>query len=85
MDFRDYLMSLEWNSFKRYPEQGLHIYIHCTADDDSSVHRFFEFNGFNAVSFDKGPLVKKLGGRHRWLYSWLPAEPINDSYAEFTD
>lgn len=85
MGYKEYLMSLGWNSFNTYPGQGSCIYIHCSADDDGSAHRFFKFNSFNAVSFDPGKLKENLKGQYRWLYSWLPVESINEDYAGFNN
>mgnify|MGYP001068672722 CR=1 FL=1 len=49
MSFKDYLQSLRWNSFAKYPAQGSDVYIHCFAGD---IHKFVRVRQFNAVCFD---------------------------------
>ena len=85
MDFKQYLISLDWNTFEQYPEQGSSIYIHCTADDDSSVHRFVKIRSFNAVTFDFSKITKDTKPRRKWRFHWLPITSINEEYVDFID
>ncbi len=79
MDFKEYLLSLQWNTFVKYPDQGKDIYLHCFSDD-GTIHKFFKVNQFNAVSFDFQKIVNKYSNKLRWQFSWLPAEKIDESY-----
>lgn len=83
MDFREYLMSLNWNTFSRYPEQGSSIYLHCRTEDDS-VHKFLKIDKFNAVFLDLDKIVQSFSSNHQWQFSWLPANKIDRDYAKST-
>ncbi len=83
MTFKDYLMSLTWRSFVKYPEQGDTIYIHCFTDDGCH-HKFAKVNFFNAVSLDFQKIVQKTPNNHKWQFSWLPAKPIEENYDKST-
>lgn len=76
MNFKEYLQSLEWNSFSNYPAQGENIFLHC-ASTDGKTHRFLKVTNFNAVFFNPYDLNKNVKPSQRWLYSWLPADEIN--------
>lgn len=73
MEHRKYLMSLDWNTFSRYPKQGSSIYLHCHTEN-GSVHKFLRIDNFNAVLFDTGQITRSLAQNRRWHFSWLPAE-----------
>lgn len=76
MSFKEYLLTLEWNSFETYPPQGENIFLHCTSDD-GEIHRFLKIHCFNAVNFNVEKLTKTFQPNHRWLYTWLPTDAIN--------
>lgn len=80
MGFKEYLMSLDWNAFSIYPEQGTGIYLHCYAVDDKT-HRFLKIDNFNAVSFEPSLIVQEFS-EHKWQFTWLPANEIDKNYAE---
>lgn len=77
MKFKDYLMTLRWNTFSTYPEQWSAIYIHCFSND---IHKFVKVSSFNAVNFDFQKITKKFIEQTRWQFSWLPAQKIEDDY-----
>ena len=76
MEFAQYLMSLQWNTFERYPDQGDSIYIHCISNKDS--HKFLKVSCFNAVYFDFRNILKKLPDNQSWQFFWLPAKQIKE-------
>lgn len=80
MDFKEYLMSLDWNAFSSYPEQGSSIYLHCYAIDDST-NKFLKIDNFNAVFFDTDQIVNGFPN-HKWRFTWLSANEIDKNYAE---
>lgn len=75
MDFKEYLMSLHWNTFERYPEQGESIYLHCIADND---HKFMKVSDFNAIRFNFRNILQKLPSNKSWQFLWLPAKQIKE-------
>ncbi len=77
MEFKDYLISLRWNSFSTYPDQWSAIYIHCSNDE---VHKFVKVSKFNAVNFDFQKMTEKFTEKRRWQYSWLPAQKVDKDY-----
>lgn len=79
MSFKDYLLSLRWNTFANYPAQGSDVYIHCFTDDDS-IHKFVKIRQFNAVCFDFQKIVSKNPQNHQWRFTWLPAEKTEKNY-----
>lgn len=79
MNFKDYLISLDWNSFTRYPNQDSSIYLHCFTEDNS-IHKFFKIKRFNAVFFDFKKLVQSTPNKHQWQFAWLPTESIDENY-----
>lgn len=82
MKFKEYLMSLDWNAFSHYPEQGSSIYLHCYAENDSE-HKFLKINNFNAIFFDIDQIIKGFPN-HKWKFTWLPANKIEENYAKST-
>ena len=70
MSLKDYLQSLRWNSFAKYPAQGSDVYIHCFAGD---IHKFVKVRQFNAVCFDFQKIANNFPQNHQWQFSWLPA------------
>lgn len=81
MKFKEYLMSLDWNTFSCYPEQGSSIYLHCIAGDDLT-HRFLKIDNFNAVLLDFDEIIKDFPKNNKWRFLWLPANKIDENYAE---
>ena len=79
MSFKNYLLSLCWNTFAQYPAQGSNVYIHCSADD-SKTHKFVKVKQFNAVCFDFQEIVSKYSKNHQWQFLWLPAAKIEEDY-----
>lgn len=79
MNFKDYLLSLHWNTFAKYPEQGSDVYIHCSTDDGNS-HKFIKVRQFNAVCFDFKKIVNQYSQTHQWQFTWLPAEETEENY-----
>lgn len=79
MSFKEYLQSLEWNTFSTYPKQGENIFLHC-ASEDGKIHRFLKVNNFNAVKLDFRKINQNVSTNHRWVYTWLPADAINESH-----
>lgn len=75
MNLRDYLMSLEWNSFERYPTQGESVYIHIYSSD-GEIHNFAKIREFNAVGFDLRKLFQKIAPNKQLYCDWLPAKSI---------
>lgn len=73
-DFKQYLMSLQWNAFSRYPDQGETIYLHCASD--TGEHKFLKVLAFNAISFSPHDIIDKLPGASTWRFSWMPANQI---------
>lgn len=82
MKFKEYLMSLDWNTFSRYPEQGSSIYLHCFTEDNSN-HKFLKIDNFNAVFLDFDDIIKRFSNK-KWQFQWLPANEIDKNYAEST-
>ncbi len=82
MDFKQYLLSLVWNTFKQYPKQGSDIYLHCFTED-SSIHKFVKVKQFNAVCFDFQKIVNNQPN-HQWQFAWLPATTIETNYGNST-
>ena len=78
MDFKEYLLSLEWNTFDRYPDQGSDIFIHCFTEDDS-IHKFVKLRQFNGVCFDFKMIINSFPNNQRWRFTWLPAAKIEDN------
>lgn len=78
MDFKQYLMGLEWFSFSTYPSQGSNVYLHLQSEVDE-VHKFIKVQNFNAVRFEPRDFFEKLNinGIH-WKVSWLPCESVNE-------
>lgn len=83
MGFKEYLMSLEWNTFSCYPEQGSNIYLHCFTEDGLN-HKFLKIDNFNAVLFDSGTIIRNFSLNNKWRFLWLPANEIDKNYAEST-
>lgn len=83
MKFKDYLASLEWNSFERYPEQYQDIYVQCSAAF-GTIRQFVKVKMFNAVSFNANNLVRNHKEKHDWEFSWLPADKIEREYDKST-
>lgn len=79
MGLKEYLQSLEWNTFSKYPEQGENIFLHCTSDD-GEVHRFLKINNFNATKLNFDKILQYVSPNRRWLYTWLPADIINEDH-----
>lgn len=74
-DQLSFLMSLKWNSFERYPEQGTDVYLHCYCAEHN-LHRFLKIKNFNAVCFNCKNLITDYPDS-QWEYSWLPAYLID--------
>ena len=79
MSFKDYLLSLRWNTFAQYPTQGSDVYIYCFTDD-GKTHRFVKIKQFNAVCFDIQGIVSKYSKDQQWQFSWLPAAKVEEDY-----
>lgn len=78
MCLKDYLLTLTWNSFSTYPAQGENIFLHCTSSD-GEIHRFMRVKNFNAVQLDLSKITKDVQPNRKWLYTWLPADVINQA------
>lgn len=72
-------MSLNWNTFSRYPEQGTSIYLHCFTENDLN-HKFLKIDNFNAVSLDLDAIIQDFPLNKKWQFSWLPANEIDKNY-----
>ena len=80
MDFKEYLLSLQWNTFEEYPKQCSDVYVHCFTDDDT-VHKFVKVREFNAVCFDFRKIINNFqNNNHRWRFTWLPAKITEENY-----
>lgn len=79
MSFKNYLLSLRWNTFAKYPAQGSDVYIHCFTDD-GSTHKFVKVKQFNAICFDFRGIVSKYSRNHQWQFSWLSATKTEEDY-----
>ena len=75
MSYKEYLLSLEWNSFSTYPPQGENIFLHC-ASYDGELHRFILLNNFNAVKLNPDKFTENIKTNQQWVYTWLPANVI---------
>lgn len=75
MSFKQYLMSLQWNTFERYPPQEEAIWIHCVSNDD---HKFLKIFDFNAIRFIPSEIIAKLPTNQTWQLLWLPAKQIKE-------
>lgn len=84
MTSKEYLQSLEWNSFSTYPTQGENIFLHCISED-GKVHRFIKVSNFNAVKFDFRQINKHVSPDWRWLFTWLPVNAINQNNVQRTN
>lgn len=78
MKLKEYLLTLTWNSFSKYPAQGENIFLHCTSCDGKQ-HHFIKLNNFNAVKLDLDKIANLIQSDQKWLYTWLPADVINQS------
>lgn len=78
MSLKEYLLTLTWNSFSKYPAQGENIFLHCTSSDEK-YHRFVRINNFNAIKIDLDKIMSNVQPNQKWLYTWLPADVINQS------
>lgn len=83
MSFKEYLLSLCWNTFAKYPPQGSDVYIHCYTDDGEN-HKFVKVRQFNAVCFDFQSIVNNSFDKYLWRFSWLPAEKTDEDYDKRT-
>lgn len=77
MEQKETLMSLNWNTFAKYPEQGMDIWLHCSTVG-KTTHRFVKIENFNSACFDTGQIIKDLPSSHRWIFSWLPASSVDE-------
>lgn len=75
MSFKEYLLTLKWNSFSTYPKQGENIFLYCTSAD-GNLHKFVKIICFNAVKLDFDKIHKIVSPNQQWLYTWLPADAI---------
>lgn len=82
MEFKKYLISLQWRSFSNYPDQGSSIYLHCFAE---SIHKFVKVQRFNAVNFDFQKFTQKFTEKLKWQFSWLPAQQVDNDYDNRTN
>lgn len=81
MKFKEYLISLVWNTFSYYPPQGSSIYLHCFTEDDL-MHKFLKIDNFNAVMLDFDKIIKDFPKNKKWCFLWLPANEIDENYAK---
>lgn len=72
MKLIEYLRSLKWHSFSIYPQQGVDIYIRCTALDET-VDEILRVANFNAVHFEPRNIMINPTVRD-WKYTWLTVE-----------
>jgi len=81
MTLSDYLRTLEFNSFERYPKQFMSVYLKCEGEDKRFkryVCKFLRMNNFNAATFDPEEAKKALKNKFvDWRFSWTPADPID--------
>lgn len=77
MEQKEILMSLNWNTFAKYPEQNTKIWIHCFTVGKKQ-HRFVKVENFNSVCFDTGQIIQDLPVNHKWMFSWLPASLVDE-------
>lgn len=77
MNFKEYLETLEWKSFSRYPRQNEPIYLNCYSPEKHE-HKFLKIHNFNAVSFDWRSIMKDFGLDVHWRFTWLPTYEINE-------
>lgn len=75
MDYLEYLKSLDWNDFSRYPLQGWDIYLHCY-NYKTAAHKFLLIKKFNAVTFNANKLVHAPSDCSEWNFTWLPVDAI---------
>ena len=80
----DFLQTLEFNSFERYPLQFSAIYLKCDGLHKYSKRykcRFLRIDNFDATTFSPKDMVKELGNEYvEWSFSWLPADVIDKEY-----
>lgn len=79
----EYLNMLNFNSFERYPQQFLTIYLKCEGTDNKMkehVSKFIRVNQFNATTFDPKEVANILNNKNvEWTFSWLPADEIDEA------
>lgn len=77
MEQKETLLSLDWNTFARYPEQGMNIWLHCFTAG-GTLYRFIKVENFNSACFDTGHIIQDLPAHHKWMFSWLPASLVDE-------
>lgn len=72
------MITKEWNTFERYPQQGANIVLHIRGyriRENKYCHNFLEVNDFDARSFDKRDFTSYIKSVV-WDYSWLPTTAL---------
>lgn len=83
MEQKETLMSLDWNTFARYPEQGANIWLHCFTAG-RTIHRFIKIENFNSACLDVGQIIQDLPSNHKWMFSWLPVNLVDEVLSSIT-
>lgn len=72
------MITKEWLSFDRYPQQGSDIILHIRGyyiRENKYCHDFVRLFRFHAMYFDKRDYTPKIKSVV-WDYSWLPVKAL---------
>lgn len=81
MTFKEYLLTLRWNTFAIYPDQGSDIYVLCRGQRKSE-YKLVKVTRFNAVDFDFTMITPNNLTNQCWQYFWLPAIKTEKQYVK---
>lgn len=80
----EFLETLGFNGFERYPPQFSAIYLKCEGYHKLSRRykcHFIRVNKFNALTFEPKSVIKQLNNEHvDWVFSWLPTNETDKKY-----
>ena len=68
------MISQDWNTFERYPEQGSDIMLHVKGykvRENKYYHDFVRITSFDGKKFHPARYIKNMQGV-AWSYTWLP-------------
>lgn len=67
----------KWNSFERYPSQGIDVYIKCH-NVKLKVDRFAMVENFNTVTFNAREIFRiEPKDKNKYEFYWLAADSAN--------
>lgn len=80
----EYLNSLEFMSFERYPEQNKPVYLKCEGTDKVTkehVCHYVRVNSFDATTFSPETISVILKNHNvDWSITWYPVEKMDKKY-----